>query len=56
MHLTARGNHIGEGIAEQESEEAISAYYVDSPTNDEEGAVAEALVDSMLGDLELLFQ
>ena len=55
MHLTARGNHAGEGAAEQELE-ATSTYYVDSPLDDEEGAAAEALVDNMLGDLELLFQ
>ena len=56
MHLTARGGHTGEGAIEQESEETINAYYVDSPSDDEEGAAIEALVDSMLGDLELLFQ
>ena len=56
MQLTAKGTHTGEGAAEQESQEAISTYYVDLPLDDKEGATAEALVDSMLGDLELLFQ
>ena len=36
--------------------EAPGAYYVDSPSNEEEGAAAEALVDLWMGDLELLFQ
>ena len=56
MQLTARGTHTGEGAAEQESQEATNAYYVDLPLDDEEGAAAEAMLDSMLGDLELLFQ
>ena len=34
--------------------EAPGAYYVNSPS-DEEGAAAEAQVDSWMGDLELLF-
>ena len=56
VQLTARGTHTGEGIAEQESQETINAYYVDLPSDDEEGATAVALLDSMLRDLELLFQ
>ena len=55
MHLTARGNHAGKGATEPEPG-AVSAYYVDSPSDDEEGAAAEALVDDMLSDLELFFQ
>ena len=55
MQLTARGNYTGEGAVEQELE-ATSDYYVDSPSDDEEGAAVEALVDNMLEDLELLFQ
>ena len=35
--------------------EIPSAYYVDSPSDEEEGAAAEAQVDSWMGDLELLF-
>ena len=45
MHLAARPER-----------EAPSAYYVDSPSDEEEGAAAEAQVDSWMGDLELLFQ
>ena len=56
VQLTARCISIGEGAAEQESQEAISAYYVDLPSDEEEGATAEAQVDSLLEDLELLFQ
>ena len=56
VQLIARGTHTGEGAAEQESQEAVSAYYVDLPLDDEEGAATEALLDSMLRDLELLFQ
>ena len=56
VRLIARSNHVGEGAAKQESEETFNAYYVDSPSDDEEGAAAKALVDSMLEDLELLFQ
>ena len=36
--------------------EATSAYYVYSPSDEEGGAAAEAQVDLMMGDLELLFQ
>ena len=36
--------------------EAPSSYYIDSPSDEEEGAVAEAQVDTLMGDLELLFQ
>ena len=56
VHLTARGSHASGGTAKQESKEAVSAYYVNSPSDDEEGAAVEALVDNMVGDLELLFQ
>ena len=35
---------------------ATDAYYVDSLSDAEEGAAAEAQVDSWMGDLELLFQ
>ena len=54
--VVARASPAGEGIAGQESEEAVCAYYVDTPSDDEEGATVEALVDDMLRDLELLFQ
>ena len=40
----------------QDSEEAVCAYYVDTPSKDEEGATAEVQVADRLGDLELLFQ
>ena len=46
--LAARASLAGEGIVGQGSEEAVSAYYVDTPSDDEEGAAAEALVDDML--------
>ena len=36
--------------------EATVAYYVDSPSDEEGGAAAEAQVDLITGDLELLFQ
>ena len=54
--LAARADPVGEGIAEQDSEKAVCAYYVDTPSDDEGSATAEALVDDMLGDMELLFQ
>ena len=53
--LAARVDLVGEGIAGQDSEEAVCAYYVDTPSEDEEGATAEAQVADWLGDLELLF-
>ena len=56
VQLTARGTSTGKGAVEQESQEAVSAYYVDLPSDEEEGETAEAQVDSLLGDLELLFQ
>ena len=56
VHLTARASPAGEGIVGQESEEAVCAYYVDTLSDDEEGATVEALVDDMIRDLELLFQ
>ena len=56
VQLMARGDHAGEGATEQEPKETFSAYYVDSPSDDEVGAAAEALVDNVLEDLELLFQ
>ena len=54
--LATRARPAGEGIARQESEEAVCAYYVDTPSDDEGSATVEALVDDMLRDLELLFQ
>ena len=54
--LAARADPVGEGIAGQDSKEAICAYYVDTPSEDEEGATAEAQVDDALEDLKLLFQ
>ena len=54
--LEARADPIGGGIARQDSEEAACAYYVDTPSEDEEGATAEAQVANRLEDLELLFQ
>ena len=36
--------------------EAHGAYYIDSPSDEEEGAAVEAQVDSWMGDLELLYQ
>ena len=54
--LAARADPAGKGIAGEEAKEVVYAYYVDAPSDDEEGATAKALVDDMLGDLELLFQ
>ena len=36
--------------------QALGAYYVDSPSDEEEGVAVEAQVDSWMGDLELLYQ
>ena len=54
--LKARADPVGGGIVGQDSEEAFCAYYVDTPSKDEEGATAEAQVADRLRDLELLFQ
>ena len=54
--LEARADPIGGGITRQDSEEAVCAYYIGTPSDDEGGATAEALVYDMLRDLELLFQ
>ena len=54
--LEARVGPVGTRIAGQDSEEVACAYYVDTPSEDEEGATAEALVANKLEDLELLFQ
>ena len=40
---------------EPELEPPVS-YYVDSPSDEEQGAAAEAQVDFTMGDLEQLFQ
>ena len=54
--LEARAGPVGVGTARQDSEEVACAYYVDTPSEDEEGATAEAQVANKLEDLELLFQ
>ena len=36
--------------------EVPGAYYVDSLSDEEEGAAKEAQVDTLMGDLEVLFQ
>ena len=36
--------------------EAPDTYYVDSPSDEEEGTAVEAQVDTLMGDLEVLFQ
>ena len=54
--LEGRADPVGEGITGQDSEEAACAYYIDTPSEDEEGATAEAQVADRLEDLELLFQ
>ena len=43
-------------LAVRSEPEATGAYYVDTPSDEEAGAAVEARVDSMMGDLELLFQ
>ena len=53
--LEARADPVGEGITEQDSEEVACAYYVDTPSEDKEGATAEAQVADRLEDLGLLF-
>ena len=44
------------GLAVAQEPEVTVAYYVDSPSDEEEAAVAEAEVDFAMGDLEQLFQ
>ena len=51
----ARADLVGRGIAGQDSEEATCAYYIDMPSEDEEGVTVEAQVANRLEDLELLF-
>ena len=43
-------------LAARPEPEAPGAYYVDSPSDEEEGVAAEAQVDAWMGDLELLYQ
>ena len=43
-------------LAAEPELEAPDAYYVDSPSDEEEGAAVEAQVDAWMGDLELLYQ
>ena len=56
IQLTARSTTLGGGAAEHQDHEPHSAYYVDLASDEDEGAVIEARIDDMLGDLELLFQ
>ena len=56
IHLVVRSVAPGKGITVHEAPEAASAYYVDLTSDEEEGAIIEAQVDSLLGDLEFLFQ
>ena len=44
--------HLAAGL----EPEAPGAYYVDSPSDEEAGVAVEAQVDSLMGDLEQLFQ
>ena len=43
-------------LAVEPEPEATNAYYIDSPSDEEGGAVVEAQVDLMMGDLDLPFQ
>ena len=43
-------------LAVEPEPKAISAYYDDSPSDEEGGVAVEARVDLMMGNLELLFQ
>ena len=43
-------------LAARPEPEATGTYYVDSPSDEEAGAAVEAQIDSLMGDLELLFQ
>ena len=52
MQLPRTAIHLAAGPVPQ----ALSAYYVDSPSDEEAGAAVEAQVDSLMGNLELLFQ
>ena len=56
VQLTARSTASGGGIAEHQAHESHGAYYVDLASDEKEGDIAEAQIDSLLGDLELLFQ
>ena len=42
-------------LATEPELEAPDAYYIDSPSDKEDGAAVEAQVDTLMGDLELLF-
>ena len=55
IQLTAR-NTIPEGVTEHQAHELRGANYVELASDEKEGAIAEAHVDSLLGDLELLSQ
>ena len=53
IQLTARAIALGGGVKEQQAQEPHSAYYVDLASDKDEGAVIEARIDDMLGDLVL---
>ena len=53
--LTAYSPAAAHPAGEPEPEPPI-AYYVDSPSDEEQAAAVEAQVDFMMGDLEQLFQ
>ena len=55
IHLAARSVTLGGGITKHEAPEAAGTYYVDLASDEEEGAIVEAQVDSLLGYLEILF-
>ena len=56
IQLTTGSTISGGGVTEHQAHESCGAYYVDLASNEEEGAIAEAQIDSLLGDLELLFR
>ena len=56
VQLTARSVTPSQGTAKHETQEGAGAYYVDLTSDEEEGAAAEAQIDHLLGDLEVLFQ
>ena len=51
MQISRAAIHLAAGLEPQ----ALGAYYVDSPSDEEEGVVVEAQVDSWMSDLELLY-
>ena len=56
IQLTAKSTASGGGTVEHQPHESWDAYYVDLASDEEKEAVIEVQIDSLLGDLELLYQ